>query len=728
MIKGPPRHGGPGYYFAYEVRADVENAIVTADNHPMLKLKGRNLKEALDAVQPRLTSAGRKAAAANAKQIVSAIIRASGRSKKITGRMNITAHTGLIYGRIQSGKTRAMIIGSALAFDNNIQVVVVITSNNNRLVGQTHQDFQNGLAGNVRVYSKSHFKQEIGQAKQILASGQGGIVLICSKGKTRLNQAIKFLHDIGAKQRPAVIFDDEGDQATLDTNTLKRSIKEPLVKPSKIHRLIHDPGIDSLRKALPRSVFVSVTGTPFGIVLQNIDNNSRPSFIELLNAGRDYVGGEVFFSDPKPNTNNLISLIGENERIKLLGRNGSEIPDGLKGAIRFFLLSAAAASSKLGWPDDNREKGYKLLCHPSVKTADQEKVARLVRKYLDELAAGLGNSHSRLHIDLRASYGILRKQTATVPSFDSLVAIIRARIASREVFVLNKNTTGDELNYSRYFNFLIGGNTLGRGLAIKKLLVTYYVREAKVTQMDTMYQHARMFGYRKDTLPFTRVFLPPQLYERFHQIFLSDEDLRKFIEDHKDSLEALPVRIAQDIRPTRGSVLDARKVDILLPGKQLFANYPLYKAPAARTVSAKVNKKLQQLFPDYRTDGRSGKRITTREAKDLLVLVRTHGTNVWNDKKLPAILSYLSQQFTNGVVLKFRTATRSAGDQKGLLFTGVLSGDRVKADASGKDPVLWIFETRFKLPTLAQGWDGKPYIYPTLVLPRRAELVVFNKS
>jgi hypothetical protein len=694
----------------------------------MLKTNGRNLKEALDAVTPPLTVAGRKDAAANAKQIVSAIIKASGRTNKQIRRNKRSGPTGLVYGRIQSGKTRAMITSSALAFDNNIQVVVVITSNNNRLVGQTHQDFQNGLAGNVRVYSKSHFRQEVGQARQILATGQGGIVLICSKGKTRLNQAIKFLHDTGAKRHAAVIFDDEGDQATLDTNTLKRSTKEPLVKPSKIHRLIHDPRVDSLRKALQKHVFVSVTGTPFGIVLQNIDNKSRPSFIELLNPGKDYVGGEAFFSGPKPNTTKLISLIGENERIKLLGRNGNEIPDGLKGAIRFFLLAAAAASSKIGWPDDGRERGYKLLCHPSVKTADQEKVARLVRKYLDELAVGINNPKNRLYGDLKASYGILRGQTVTVPSFNLLVATISARIASREVFVLNKNTTGDELNYSRYFNFLTGGNTLGRGLAIKKLLVTYYVREAKVTQMDTMYQHARMFGYRKDTLPYTRVFLPPQLYERFHQIFLSDEDLRKFIEDHKDSFEAWPVRIAQDIRPTRGSVLDARKVDILLPGKQLFPNYPFYKAPAAITASTKVHKRLKKLFSDYRKKGRTGKRITTREATDLLSLVRTHGTNVWNDKKIPAILSYLSQQFKNGVVLKFRTATRSAGDAKGLLFTGVLSGDRVKADASGKDPVLWIFETRFKAGTAPQDWGGKPYVYPTLVLPKQAELVVFNKS
>ncbi|SRR6266478_252039 len=708
----------------------------------MLNLEGQNLKEALDAIKPRLSGSGRQEAKANAAQIVSAVVKtyeAGVKSGEVgqtgTGPAGQVAkngdasRTGLVYGRIQSGKTRAMITSTALAFDNGFRVVVVVTSNNNRLVDQTHQDFQNGLPGNIRVYSKAHFTKEVEQAKQILASGQGGIVLICSKGATRLDQAIKFLEKTGAKAQPAVIFDDEGDQATLDTNTLKRSTKDPLIPPSRIHQLIHDPAIQSLRKALPRHIFVSVTGTPSGIVLQNSDNRSRPSFVELLAPGRDYVGGEVFFSDPTPTRNKLVSLIGENERVELLGGAGSELPEGLKSAIRFFLLAAAAAaSSKLGWPDDS--KGYKFLCHPSVKTADQEKVADLVRSYLVALTGAFNDAAHPLRAELQTAYDSLKNQTPDISPFDSLLTTIGTNLPSREVLVLNKNTTGDELNYSRYFNFLLGGNTLGRGLAIKNLLVTYYVREAKVTQMDTMYQHARMFGYRKSTLPYTRVFLPPQLYERFRQIFISDEDLRKFIEKHKGSPESFPVRIAADIKATRRSILDARKVDILVPGTQLYPNYPFFDAPTSENIAGKVHGRLKELFPDYKTkkDGRSGKRITTEEAQKLLSLVRTNGTNAWSDKKIPTILSYLSQQFKDGVILKYRPANRTAGDSKGLLEVGVLDGPTVTAEALGNNPVLWVFEMTFKEGNKPAGWNGSPFIYPTLVLPEKAQLVIFNKS
>ena len=49
--------------------------------------------------------------------------------------------TGLVYGRIQSGKTRAMIADTAMAFDNGFRISVVMTSNINDLVAQTHVDF-----------------------------------------------------------------------------------------------------------------------------------------------------------------------------------------------------------------------------------------------------------------------------------------------------------------------------------------------------------------------------------------------------------------------------------------------------------------------------------------------------------------------------------------------------------------------------------------------------------
>jgi hypothetical protein len=695
--------------------------------------QGECLVGSLDA--QKLTNGERDGATQNATQIVTALVTARGSAVATAvpgaaseGGEPTQSPTGLVYGRIQSGKTRAMITSAALAFDNQFRIVVVLTSNNNRLVDQTGQDFRDGLPGNIGVFSKAHFQGEIRQAKQILDSGKGGVVVICSKEPTRLPQAIEFLKNIGAGAFPSIIFDDEGDQATLDTNTQARSTKNPSLPASKIHRLIHDSAVQSLRQGLSQHVFVSVTGTPSGIVLQNADNQSRPAFIELLEAGKGYVGGEKFFSEPDPEKNPLISLIDENERVLLLEDEQSQLPTGLRQAIQLFLLAAAAAGEDpaLSWPQNGT--GYKLLCHPSVKTSDQEKVADLIRDYLADLAGALTKPEHHLRGELEAAYASLKKQTATVPELTKLLATIEANLASRAVLVLNANTTGKELSYSKHFNFLIGGNTLGRGLAIKNLLVTYYVREAKVTQMDTMYQHARMFGYRESTLPYTRVFLPPQLYFRFQEIYISDEELRDFIERYKASPTTLPVRIAKDIRATRKSVLDARLVDILIPGRQIYPNYPYFQAPEAASAYTKVQKKLEALFPNYKTAGNTGVKVTTEQAQELVALIKTKGTNVWRDKKIPTILSYLGEQFPDGVILKFRTAERKAGDENGLLQQGILTGSVVTNDGAGENPVLWILDTTFSEENKPSAWDGGRFMYPTLVLPTKASLLIFNKS
>jgi hypothetical protein len=166
--------------------------------------------------------------------------------------------TGLIYGRIQSGKTRAMIVSTAIAFDNGFRVVVVMTSNINDLVSQTHFDFTKDLKG-VTVFTKDdQLNEQEEDAKLELESPNGRILIVTSKGQGSLKNVTRFLKSIGAKKCPVLIFDDEGDQASLDTNNRKRSITQnPSLKKSPINELI-----STLRNELPASVYLSVTGTP----------------------------------------------------------------------------------------------------------------------------------------------------------------------------------------------------------------------------------------------------------------------------------------------------------------------------------------------------------------------------------------------------------------------------------------------------------------------------------
>lgn len=258
------------------------------------------------------------------------------------------ALTGLVYGRIQSGKTRAMIASTAMAFDNGFRIVVVLTSNINDLVTQTHFDFASGLP-NVMVYTKDdELDGEISNAKLHLKAGDARMLIVCSKGAPSLTNVIAFLKKVDAKLYPSIIFDDEGDQASLDTNTQKRSLSLVAVAPSSINKLIQE----KLRPLMPSHIYVSVTGTPQAVLLQSAESKNRPSFITLLPPGESYIGGKYFFGsdEPEDNPHHLIRTVELDEKQKLLAPN-TPIPKGLRRAILFFLLSAAALIKKNGRSD-----------------------------------------------------------------------------------------------------------------------------------------------------------------------------------------------------------------------------------------------------------------------------------------------------------------------------------------------------------------------------------------
>ena len=410
--------------------------------------------------------------------------------------------TGLVYGRIQSGKTRAMIASTALAFDNGFRVSVVMTSNINDLVSQTHIDFSSALPGIVTFTKDNDLDREVPTTRLHLERGDGRLLLICSKGTVSLTNIATFLRDIAADRFPAIIFDDEGDQASLDTNIRRRS-RGIAVAPSAINNIIQN----TLRPALPRHVYVSVTGTPQAVLLQSADSNNRPSFNVMLPPGQTYVGGDQFFDTDEPDDNAaLISLVDPNDQQQLLNL-AQPMPPGLRSSILFFLVSATAAILNRGMP----ERGYSYLCHPSLRNNEQATAEQRINKFLtDVYGVVLGDRDTgNIMAGLRTAHGALTVTLGdATPAFGDVVRAIRDYLPARRILVINARTKRTGIDYGRCLNFLIGGNTLGRGIAIRDLLVTYYVREARISQIDTMHQHARMYGYRNDTLPYTRLFIP----------------------------------------------------------------------------------------------------------------------------------------------------------------------------------------------------------------------------
>src|SRR5262245_2718412 len=276
--------------------------------------------------------------------------------------------TGLLYGRVQSGKTVAMITFCAAAIDNGFRVVVVLTSDFVKLVEQTADRFaaldgpliRNALQSDNWNDDRDHVRKHI---------AKHGVVFICTKNQQRLTSLVEFLNTIGAAGYPALVLDDEADQATLDTTVQARASgrKNAPTQPSAIHRkTVQDEEGQSIRQTLRHHVFVQVTATPYALLLQNVDNDLRPMFTYLLEPGDGYTGGEAFF-DLQHVDEGLPPLVSvdeeESEQIESSPENSP--PLGLQRSLAFFLVAAAAQNIV---EPSSRSVGQNFLCHTSQRT------------------------------------------------------------------------------------------------------------------------------------------------------------------------------------------------------------------------------------------------------------------------------------------------------------------------------------------------------------------------
>jgi hypothetical protein len=626
--------------------------------------------------------------------------------------------TGLLYGRVQSGKTVAMIALSAAALDNGFRVIVVLTSDNVKLVEQTAKRFE-GLAHALVLSSTRPDAWEDDKEHVAEHVAGNGVVLISAKNPRHLEKLVGYLETIGAGGYPALILDDEADQATLDTTAASRAAGRAGLQPSTINVLTvggdEEEG-QSVRERLHHHVFVQVTATPYALLLQNVGDKLRPVFTQLLEPGASYTGGAAFFSDEHVNGEKPpLVFVDEGESTEIENADpgaGSEAPEGLKRALSFFLVAAGA---QLLTTPQVRVQGQNFLCHTSQKTQQHETVADLIRGYLKRIGeqlkpvGGATDTVKRLEV----AYADLERTLPNAPPLAKVIETITKRLPRRQVVTVNSNA--DPVTFGAELNFIVGGNILGRGLTIDNLLVTYYVRRAKVSQMDTVLQHARMFGYRKTLMPFTRVYLPETLAVRFNRIHDSETKLREVLAA-ADPTKQIPVQTPKGLRATRRNVLDTNSLGAHAGGDQIYPLAP--KLPQAAEL-AKLEKALVGLFGDtliYRNPD-----FVPVSLENLLWLLRIapfseEDAGSWDTDLLETILIATEDEFDSQGYVYAREMERT----KRLLTTGAASGAEYAKAKQLDRPVLFLFRDRGL--KLGQG----PFWYPSVVLPPSIPTQVFN--
>ena len=193
----------------------------------------------------------------------------------------------------------------------------------------------------------------------------------------------------------------------------------------------------------------------------------------------------------------------------------------------------------------------------------QEDIKRELKWCIENLDGELKNELSRQYIDMNPS----RSQKCSLEDlYNKIKEILFGKIF--KVLVMNGKNNVESSDYESGCNFVIGGNTLGRGVTFPGLQTIYYTRTSKKPQADTMWQHSRMFGYDRDP-GMMKVYIDENLYKLFADINATNNSI--FAQVEKE-IEDVKIYYPEGLNPTRKNVLDNEHVEIISGGTNY---YPL---------------------------------------------------------------------------------------------------------------------------------------------------------
>lgn len=242
------------------------------------------------------------------------------------------------------------------------------------------------------------------------------------------------------------------------------------------------------------------------------------------------------------------------------------------------------------------------------------------------------------------------------------------------------------------------------------MLVMYYSRNAKTTNMDTLYQHARMFWYRRPMLEYMHIYLPDEIYMKFHATYETDEALRDMVRRYP--YDAFPITFYDydtGMRLTRPQIESKDFLsDVFIPRKQFYPN----------NISEEIHKKNAKKYHELWViiHEMDGKLIDLEAIIKVLSEIDTTSKNQWKDWRPVAILKWLLENESDKRILVSTNKAEDRGWRKWVVWTGTLDWNRI--ETMRKDSHISICFSSF-------GYKGRPDLgnmwYPTMVFPEKMD-------
>ena len=688
----------------------------------------------------------------------------------------------LLLGNVQCGKTDTFESIMGLSMDRGIDICVVMTKGTNTLTEQTlkrlNSDFKY-FAESGRTDQKVIVR--IFDIMDLIHMGLGTMaedprnrfIIVCKKEAKNLQHLITLFTEKSPElaRREVLIVDDEADFASRAYYQRKGEF-ELLRIAELIETFITIPHYYR---------YLQVTATPYSLYLQP-DGTVQlregkeaspwlPRYTGIVPIHDKYIGGKQYYVDSK-DENSMYShlyksvsdvcvkqLSERRDDYKTVRAHSDNILD-LSKAIIGYLMAAAIRSIQ----EEKKGKIHKSSCliHVEINKKYHQWQEELITSIIQDVReAFINRQNADLHLlniqqeayeDYRQS-NLKANQAGFIhedlPLFEEVEARLRKILRYQDVSinVVNSSEPGKvrtmldergQLKLTRTANFFIGGSILDRGITIDNMLCFFYGRDPEKFQMDTVIQHARMYGARaKEDMAVMRFYTTERIYHVLEQMNAFDDYLRDYLIKHKDSVRteditSIVLGYDKKIKPSAQNKYRPSNTKVLHAKQRIL---PIgFQTGAYDEIVGIVDKidKLIMSAPGYKVDDYF---LIDYDLAVRLILL-TNETFIyssdyenldyrWDPNEMISILDHLTYDTDGKIWCLQRTGRNSSRLQKNGRFRDAPDDGRTDkpAEIAIDRPALLLFR---ETGAQSQGWRNAPFYWPLLFTPENTRDGIFT--
>lgn len=512
----------------------------------------------------------------------------------------------LVFGNVQSGKTRHLLANICWARDNDFHIAIVFTGSTTPLGEQTVDRLHSTLPQNTAhiITSPTEARVEDGPSLVQLIDrvrdrqGGGGTpipVVTLIKSPARLSAVRKMIEELNrviATDLQIMILDDEADQASPDAtaNSRGNEIVDTILSQDIPTRITIHNRINEIRDEIRgKHIYLAYTATPQALIHGDLEGPLQPEYCSVVPVGNEYtsIGDIVRKKNALISVSNPGSVVSSDENMHAMEICFAQF-------LILCWLHKRHANIFHGKAIDEHykcdENSIQFLIHPSGLSVDHQDYKDAMDSCLSDFKKYMTQGPETmdfLHEYFKPAYlkvlsklsedaiVMLSTDSQKTDCWDHIIQLTHS-VRDLKIKLVNhkerKNLSPQEplvpITPAQWQDakawVLIGGEILGRGLSIPHLAITLFLRNPNNPNFDTAVQQMRFCGYRNSYLHLLQVYAPEDIIKDYYDAVEIDEPFRaralrwdmenRNLKNHPPMLRFIAPKTTR-FQPTRNSVL-----------------------------------------------------------------------------------------------------------------------------------------------------------------------------